>query len=164
MHGLISQILLSCWSSNRIYWLDEKIAGAVLQLVLLTKPNQATKPAQNPSEGNPAGFEMSSSQTSQDHQYSSLSSFFSGRMKMEISMPAEKPEHAWIWQGRHVQGEPGLCGTPNSYLSLHILLFNHHLQLCVPFPSAWRSGVGPNSSRTFISNWRLPGGSLVGLY
>lgn len=58
MHGLISQIVLSCWSSSGIYCLDEKIAGAVLQLVLLTKPDQVTKTPQNPSEGDPAGFEM----------------------------------------------------------------------------------------------------------
>lgn len=118
---------------------------------------------------------------------------FAGRMKVKISMAKKQKSRKSRTSLDFTRESSGSCGTlavvagpvspawcchtphltkpgllPQFLLSLHILLIKHHLPLRVPFPSAWVSGVGPNSFRTSFFYWWLPmagkWGSLVSLY
>lgn len=163
MHGLISQILLSCWSSNRIYWLDEKLVVQFFNLCFSQSPTrQPNQPKIHPRGilqdlrcPHPKLHKIISILHSPPFFWKDENANFNASRKARacLDFTGEAPagravgcvEPQQLWQVLcHLQGlvTPRTCKTPNSYLSLHIFLFNHHLPLCVPFPSAWRSGVG----------------------
>lgn len=107
---MISQIIISGCSSNRSYFLDERITGwssaiCVSHKARLGYQNSPFRP-QNQSEKNSTGFEKPDHGLHMLHWYSAP--FFAERIKLKISVSAENPEYfqtsLWIGEAYGKQG------------------------------------------------------------